>query len=72
MQLAIIFRIMQFFFSAYSPLIAIEVPSRIVTRVIGKAGRILAALPDFDNVDEAEEVAIAAIFAWYLWWKEEF
>lgn len=47
-------------------MIAIEVPSRIVTRVIGKAGRMLAALPDFDNVEEAEAVAIAAIVIVFL------
>jgi hypothetical protein len=42
---------------------AIVFESRMATRVIGTAGREVAALPDFVSVDDDDEVARAAMMA---------
>lgn len=45
----------------HSPLMAIVLPSRMATRVIGTAGLVEAALPDLDSAEVEDDVAVAAI-----------
>lgn len=40
---------------------AIVLPSRMATRVIGTAGLVEAALPDLDSAEVEDDVAVAAI-----------
>lgn len=54
----------------YVPLIETVLPSRMATRVIlGTEGRGAAAAPDLVRVEEAAEVAMAAIFGNYPRWR---